>query len=199
MATLVFFSTVVSSFAQQMERRIHGKPVKQGYWKNQQIEYVESLVSICLRPGVEKADILPVLQKHQATVKYDVDKLGWLTAELPAGKSVLSTAVSFQQEPLIKWAEPVVVLYPSQLDEFNDEFYQDGHQWGMKNINQNPPFGVYGADSKVWAASGITRGNSNVAIAILVVDHNGAGFIGIGRGSGVVYRIDMIAIGDIGR
>jgi len=66
--------SVATLFAQNL---VGGKRVKQGVWGNRQIEYIEGEIAVILKAGVNKNDILLLLQKHGATIKRDFDKLGW--------------------------------------------------------------------------------------------------------------------------
>jgi subtilisin family serine protease len=144
---------------------VGGKRIKQGLWENRQIDYVDGDIAVILKAGVNKNNILPLLQKHGATIKRDFDKLGWGLIELPTSHDVLSKAFELKQSPLLKAAEPNMVNRV-QSDP-NDPFFLDGHQWALWNRGQNPPSGTSGADINMRNAWEISRGSSNVIIAVL--------------------------------
>jgi subtilisin family serine protease len=158
---LLCFSLVALS-AQEM---ISGKQIRIGMWENQQVEYLESEIAIILKPGISQADVLPLIQGHGANIRQNFDKLGWGLIELPKGVDVLSLAATLKKNPLIEAAEPNMVDRP--YFEPNDTFYQDGHQWALKNTGQNPPGGTTDADIDAPEAWNITRGSSSIIIAIL--------------------------------
>lgn len=154
--------SVPTLFAQNL---VGGQRAKQGVWENRPIEYIEDEITVILKAGVSKNDILPVLQKYGATIKRNFDKLGWGLIEVPNTTEILSTASELKRSPLIKSAEPNMVnrvqAYP------NDPYFNDGHQWALWNWGQNPPSGTSGADIKMLHAFDITWGNSDIIVAIL--------------------------------
>ncbi|MEE9465629.1 MAG: S8 family serine peptidase [Candidatus Neomarinimicrobiota bacterium] len=157
----VFFSWVALS-AQEM---IGGKQVRTGIWEGRQVEYLEGEIAIILKPRVSQANVLPLLQSHGTTIKRDFDKLGWGLIELPEAVDALSLAAELKRNPMIEAAEPNMV---DRLNfEPNDTYYQDNHQWALKNNGRRPRDGTPDADIDAPEAWEITRGSSSIIIAIL--------------------------------
>lgn len=159
MSALLFWGSLS---AQEM---IRGKRVRTGIWQGRQIEYLEGEIALILKPGVSKSDVLPVLQSYGATLIRDFDKLGWGLIELSASDDALSVAPELTSHPLIEVAEPNMVV--SAFLEPDDPYFQDGHQWALKNWRQSPPGGTPDADIDAPEAWGITQGSSSIIIAIL--------------------------------
>ena len=167
---LVFFSWVSLS-AQEM---IGGKPVRTGVWEGREVEYLGGEIAVILKGGVSQAEVLPLLRSHGATIRHDFDELGLGLIELPDTVDVLSLAAELKRNPMIEAAEPNMVIRahfdpndPMIRFEPNDPYYQDGHQWALKNTGQSPPGGTSDADIDAPEAWRITTGSSSIIIAIL--------------------------------
>jgi len=156
---------LLSSTSLSAQELIRGKLVKTGVWEGQQVEYLEGEIAVILNPNVGKSDVLPLLQSHGATIRRDFDKLGWGLIELPDTVDVLSLAAELKRNPMIEAAEPNMVIRAHFNP--NDPYYQDGHQWALKNTGQSPPGGTSDADIDAPEAWNITRGSSSIIIAIL--------------------------------
>ena len=111
----------ITLYSQEM---IGGKLIRSGLWKGNVIEYVEGDIFVILKPGVTKSAVLPVAQRHGATISEDFDPLGWGMLELPDTVDVLSLAAELSKHPLIKSAEPNMVTRAHYAP--NDTFYVDG-------------------------------------------------------------------------
>ncbi len=160
------FMLVLSPWlALSAQEMIGGKQVRTGIWEGRQIEYLKGEIAIILEPDASQADVFPLLQSHGATIKRDFDKLGWGLIELPENVDVLSLAAELKRNPMIEAAEPNMVIR-AHFDP-NDPYYQDGHQWALKNTGQSPPGGTSDADIDAPEAWEITRGSSSIIIAIL--------------------------------
>lgn len=147
------------------QEKIHGKLVKTGLWEGRQVEFLQGEIAIILRSGVSNKDISPLLEGLGATIRRDFDELGFGVIELPADVDILSVASDLKENELIKVAEPNMVVRAHW--EPDDDYYQDGYQWALKNTSQSPPNGTYDADIDAQEAWDISRGNSTVIIAIL--------------------------------
>jgi thermitase len=156
----VLLSLGENGHAQNMigERRI-----RKGKWRNQQFEYVDRLIAVKIKAGVQTQDINAELRRRGASLVKDFDKLRWGLIELPEGRDIFAVLDSLRMNPLIERAEPEEVGHASLSP--NDTYFQDGRQWALLNSGQNG--GTPGADIHVTQAWDITRGSSSVTIGIL--------------------------------
>jgi subtilisin family serine protease len=158
--TLLFSSEYLS--AQQI---IGGRVVKKGMWKGCQIEYADRQIAVKIKSGVKLQEINTLVSQQNGSLMKDFDKLRWGLIELPDSVDIFPVLNTLQNNPLIESVEPNGVTHIS-FDP-NDPYFQDGHQWALKNIGQNPPSGTSDADIDAPEAWNITQGNSDIIIAIL--------------------------------
>ena len=149
-------------FAQQM---IGGRFIKKGMWKNQEIEYVDRQIAVKVKSGAQLKIVKTLISRNNGTLIEDFDKLRWGLVELAEGKDIFHVIDSLKNNPLIESVEPNLIDHVSFNP--NDPYFQDGHQWALNNTGQNPPAGTNDADVDAPEAWSITRGYSNVIIAIL--------------------------------
>ncbi len=156
------FLSVTMLYAQD---KIDGRQIKTGLWKNQLIEYVDGQIAVKTKSGVIKSDLLELMSNYNATLKEDIDALSWALFELPKGKDIFPVLNKLRANTLIETVEPNGVVRIS----FNpdDPYFQDGHQWSLRNTGQDPPGGTNDADIDAPEAWNITRGSSDIIIAIL--------------------------------
>ena len=164
--SIAFLLVVLFSFGPLFaQQTIGGKLIKKGIWNNRQIEYADRQIAVKLKTGVQAEDANTVFSRYSATAVKPFDKLRWGLIELPEGRDIFPVMDSLKNNPLIEAAEPNGVTHTS-FDP-NDPYFQDGHQWALKNTGQNPPAGTNDADIDAPEAWSITQGNSNIIIGIL--------------------------------
>lgn len=159
LGTLFFFNHL---FAQQM---INGRIIRTGIWKNQQIEYIDRQIAVKLKYGVQMHDVNATFNKFNGNLIESFDKLRWGLVEIPEGKDIFPIIDSLKNNSLIEAVEPNGVIHTSFNP--NDTYFQDGHQWALKNVGQNPPSGTNHADINASEAWNITLGSSNIIIGVL--------------------------------
>ncbi len=143
--------------------RIGGRLINKGTWKDRQIEYVDGLVAIKLKPGVQAQALRAELSSLGASLAKDFDKLGWGLVELSGGSDVFSAIDSLQKSALIGAVEPDQVGHAGWTP--NDPNFSP-IQWALLNTGYYP-LSRAGADIHVTQAWDITRGSSSVTIGIL--------------------------------
>lgn len=164
LAILVFMIAFTSEdlIAQQI---IGGKVVKRGIWNNKEVEYADGQIALKLKSGVQMQSVIPLINKLNATIVENFDKLRWALLELPTGTDIFSVITALMNNPMIEAVEPNMMAQTTFNP--NDPSFQDGHQWALRNIGQNPPGGTNDADIDAPEAWNITQGNSNIIIGIL--------------------------------
>jgi len=93
------------------------------------------------------------------------------------GSSLAETAARLQADPNVLYVEPNYRVYKDEVlsasrVEPNDTWYEYGYMWGMDNFGQSS--GTAGADIDAPEAWAISRGCSNVIVAVIDtgVDYN---------------------------
>nr|NIR93102.1 S8 family serine peptidase [Gammaproteobacteria bacterium]NIW46518.1 S8 family serine peptidase [Gammaproteobacteria bacterium]NIW97859.1 S8 family serine peptidase [Phycisphaerae bacterium] len=162
-ACLLFFCGGVQGVLAQ--RMVAGKPIKTGFWKGHEIEYVEGRINLKLKSGYDKTDILPLFSEHEMDIVQDFDKLRWALVEVPPHVDIFSLMDALDKHPMVEAVEPDGVMH-TFLDP-NDPSFTDGTQWALHNTGQDPPGGAMDADIDAPEAWDITLGSSSVIIAIL--------------------------------
>jgi len=135
---------------------IGGRTIKKGVWKGRQIEYVDRQIAIKIKNDVQVQDVNILVSQQSGRFVKRFDKLRWGLIELPEGSDIFPVIDLLRNSPLIETAEPNGVIHTS-FDP-NDTYYQDGHQWALKNTGQNPPSGTNDADIDANEAWDITDG-----------------------------------------
>lgn len=164
-STASFLLALVSSDFALSQDVISGKAIKKGMWKNVEVEYVQGQVCVILQHGKVAADIISSVGTFEGKMTRQFDKLGWGLVEFPDSLDILSVITELVKNPSILVAEPNLVDHIRY--ETNDQYYQDGHQWALKNTGQGPPAGTNDADIDANDAWNVTIGSSNVIIGIL--------------------------------
>jgi subtilisin family serine protease len=166
---LISILFITSSFlSAQIARRIEnivGKEVKTKIWKGMEIQFVAKEIAVKISPSATQTEKNDLLKSVDGKIINSFDKLGWGLIELPATKDELLAIDDLSKLPFVSVAEPNMVT--STTIEPNDPYYQDGHQWALKNTGQNPPSGTNDADIDANDAWNISTGNTDVIIAIL--------------------------------
>ncbi len=145
--------------------KISGRQIKTGIWKNQTIEYVDGQIAVKIKPDVNKNDLFALMSGYNAKLKEDIDKLRWALFELPEGNDIFPVMNELRANALIENVEPngVVRIFFTP----DDPYFQDGHQWSLRNTGQEPPGGTNDADIDAPEAWNVNRGSSDIIIAIL--------------------------------
>jgi subtilisin family serine protease len=161
------FITVIFLFSCSLssQQKLGDRLIKKGIWNDKLVEYVDRQIAIKLKSGVQVQNVQHLLAQHKAVTIDSFDKLHWGLIELPEGVDIFSVISELNKNELIANIEPNFV-YRAHFEP-NDPYYLDGHQWALKNVGQSPPGGTNDADIDAPEAWSITRGNSNVIIAIL--------------------------------
>lgn len=89
----------------------------------------------------------------------------WGLLELPDGVDIFPVIASLRNSSMVEAVEPNMVGHTSS--DPSDPYFQDGHQWALKNTGQSPPSGIVGADIHVSGAWNIAQGSSDVIVAVL--------------------------------
>ncbi len=169
--TLLVILTTSLTVTQYSRAQIPQERIKRGIWKGEEIEYVDRKVSIKVKPGVGKAQLIPSVEMLRGRFLEEIDVLRWTVIELPERVDVFDAIGVLEKNPLIEKAIPVGTIYTHVLP--NDPYFRGTspatypHQWGLRNTGQSPPGGTSGADIRAEQAWDITTGSSNVLLAIL--------------------------------
>ncbi len=158
---LVIFFVFQTSNAQEMYRN----DIKTGRWKGENIEYWEGQMLVKIKRGVSNKALINDLSKYEVELKKDFNKLRWGLLEVPSNVDIFQKIEQLKKHPLIESISPNAVYrayaYP------NDPEYGAGKQWSLYNYGQNPPSGIDDADVDMPEAWGVTKGSSQVIVAIL--------------------------------
>ena len=117
---------------------------------------------VCLKPGV---DVRQCFGVAWARVKPLAGTANQFLLALPGANAaeVFAEVNRLAAHPDVEWAEPDFVMQVRRNFTPNDPLF--GDQWHLRNTGQFG--GKPGADAKLTGAWDITRGNSNVVIAII--------------------------------
>ncbi len=162
---LCFMLLAAMASTANAQETIGGKAILQGTWQGRQIEYVEGEIAIILESEMGTSAVQTLVQEYDATFLQNFDGQGWGLIELPEEADVLEIAEELAEDENIRSAEPNMVIHT--MDDTNDPYYTDGHQWALKNTGQSPPGGTSDADIDAPEAWHYTMGGTSDTIAIL--------------------------------
>jgi hypothetical protein len=137
---LVLVPTILSA-----QERIHGRAIKRGLWKNQNVQYVEGQLLIKRKVGVTNSQARTDLSRFGGVVFQDFDDTGFGAFTFPSAVDVLLLIHSIESSPSIEYAEPNLVFRTALTP--NDPYFQGStpanyaHQWPLHNVGQVPPDG----------------------------------------------------------
>ncbi|NWG29372.1 MAG: S8 family peptidase [Ignavibacteriaceae bacterium] len=164
-----FFLLNVPINAQEM---FAGKRIIAGTFEGKTISYVDGEIAIKLREGFQKESISDALLNLNALVKQDFDELGWGLIELSQGTDIIPIIKMLKRSNEVQYAEPNQILSAHQTEP-NDPYFKGTspatyrYQWGLHNISQSPPAGIYDSDIDATEVWDLSTGGSDVIIAIL--------------------------------
>ncbi|MBI3193622.1 MAG: hypothetical protein HYZ34_04020 [Ignavibacteriae bacterium] len=154
---IMFYIYSVTCFSQD--------EIMQGYYQGEQIEYIGNQICVKIRPNVDVQTVSALFSNYDGELISNFNSLRWGVIQLPQGSDIFPLIDSLKQNLLIEEAEPNGV--GREHYDPNDYYYGLGYQWSLYNYGQQPTGGTPGADIKVRQAWDITRGSSNILIAVL--------------------------------
>src|SRR5690606_21036242 len=164
-----FFLLNISINAQDM---FAGKRIVTGIFEGKAMKYVDGEIAIKLKEGYQRESISDALLYLNASIKQDFDELGWGLIELAEGTNIISIIEMLKRRNEVHYAEPNQIWYAHQTEP-NDPYFKGTspatyrYQWGLHNINQSPPAGIYDSDIDAAEVWGLSTGSSDVIVAIL--------------------------------
>jgi len=142
----------------------NGKPVSEGVWMGQKMEYVQGEILFKARSDAKLADLKTLLSENRARMVEGLDQMGMGRLEVSAPVDIFEVMEKLNANPLIEFAEPNMIdraQYPP-----NDYYFSLGYQWWLHNVGQ-PGGCASGAGIHAPYGWDITQGSSDIIIAIL--------------------------------
>jgi subtilisin family serine protease len=125
-------------------------------------KYTEGKVIVRFRKGTSESAMAEAHASVQSQVLHRSSLVENLeVVELPANTRVKDAIHAYKLNPNVLYAEPVYVVHA--VDTPNDPDFSQ--QWALANTGQNG--GVPGADIHATQAWGITKGSSNIVVAVV--------------------------------
>jgi uncharacterized repeat protein (TIGR01451 family) len=117
---------------------------------------------VCLKPGVDARGAFGAAWSRVKPLKGTANQ--FLLA-LPGANAdeIFAEVNRLSALPDVEWAEPDFIMQVRKSFTPNDPLFND--QWHLRNTGQL--YGKSGADAKLTTAWDITRGNSNIVIAVI--------------------------------
>lgn len=166
---ILFLVLSVSINAQEM---FSGKRIISGTFEGRAMKYVDGEIAIKLKEGFQRESISDALLSLNASIKRDFDELGWGWIELPEGTDIIPVIEMLKRRNEVQYAEPNQILESHQTEP-NDPYFKGTspatyrYQWGLHNISQSPPAGIYDSDIDATETWDLSTGSSDVIVAIL--------------------------------
>lgn len=142
---------------------VGGKLTETILWNSQQITVIKGEIALKLAVGPGRAAVLDSVDARGATLVRPLDKLGWMTVQIPSSDSLEAALERYREVPGVLVAEPNGIIREATL--FPDDL--DDRQWALNNTGQAPANGTADADVDAPEAWDVTTGSSDVIIAIL--------------------------------
>lgn len=172
MVFVIIISFLVLSIPTNAQEMFAGKRIITGTFEGKTMKYVDGEIVIKLKEGFQRESISDALLYLNASIKQDFDELGWGLIELAEGTDIIPIIKMLKRRNEVQYAEPNQILYSHQTEP-NDPYFKGTtpatyrYQWGLNNISQSPPAGIYDSDIDATEVWDLSTGSSDVIIAIL--------------------------------
>lgn len=137
-----------------------------GSWRGADVEYVSDQIIVRRAHRTEPADLAPLLFLHDAIVLESL--YGWSLVAVPETEDVLDMIDVLVGSPLIRWAEPNLIMSwsgvvpPDSLLPNDKKFYL---QWGLNNTGELG--GTVDADIDAPEAWTIAQAGDSIKVAVV--------------------------------
>lgn len=161
----IFFFLFVLTESNYSQPQIADRAIKQGIWKNRMTEYVEKEILVQLKPNAGNIQINKLRMDQNLSIRLPFDRKNWGVVKINDDKNIFETIKDIEKLPFVRYAEL------NQVAEIawnpNDTFFVAHEQWYLRNEASYLPYGTNDADIDASEAWDITRGSSDIIIAIL--------------------------------
>jgi hypothetical protein len=169
---VIVISFLVLNVTINPQEMFAGKRIITGTFEGKAMKYVDGEIAIKLKEGFYGESISNALLNLNASIKQDFDELGWGLIELLEGTDIMPVIEMLKRRNEVQYAEPNQILYAHQIEP-NDPYFKGTspatyrYQWGLNNVSQSLPAGIYDSDIDATEAWDLSTGSSDVIIAIL--------------------------------
>lgn len=162
---LIIFVIFILAFQTLIAQEQSENYIKRGLWKGKIIQYWKGQLLVKIKQDVSIESLKNSFSQYQAQLKGDLNKHRWGLLEVSLDADIFQKIEQLKNHPLIESITPSPVYRTSAYP--NDPEYVAGKQWALYNHGQDPPSGTDDADIDMPEAWGVTKGSSQVVIAIL--------------------------------
>jgi subtilisin family serine protease len=168
----VYSQSDTSSTREEKQRFVGNKPIKIGTWKGREVEYVGGRILLKLNEWNQREELFHFLRQDGGNIISELPELNWVVVDYDTGKNVFNKLVALEKNFLVKAAGVDQLRYMDETNP-NDPYFAGTtpatyrYQWALYNFAVCPPCGKKTADIKAKNAWDVSRGASQIVLAVL--------------------------------
>jgi thermitase len=160
---IILFLSLISIGYSRDERVI-----EKGTWQGHEIRYVAGEIIVGMKIDTPEEYINAIKTEYGEIEFLPVTLCGIVWIKINSkSQNIFPIIQRLEDNDFVEYVEPNIVGRFHDIYYPDDPYYEDGHQWPLRNIGQNPPGGIPDADIDAEEAWDIEKGDTNTVMAIL--------------------------------